>query len=72
MVPPGKLGIFLKKQVSGLQVQYSKSSENLYLLYLPTFWDLMITQEQTWSDTENRKVASGWGVKTNMWKIEKA
>ena len=37
MVPPGKLGIFLKKQVSGLQVQYSKSSENLYLLYLPTF-----------------------------------
>ena len=59
MVPAGKLRIFLKKQVSGLQVQYSKSSENLYLLYHPTFGDLMITQEQTWSDTENRKVASG-------------
>lgn len=71
MVPARKLRIFLKKQFWGLQIQHSKPRENFYLLYFPTFWDLTITQEQTQNDRENRRVASGWGIKTNLWKMEK-
>ena len=71
MVPVRKLRIFLKKQFWGLQIQYSKPRENLCLLYFPTFWDLMITQEQTQNDRENRRVASGCGIKTIMWKMGK-